>query len=256
MEGCHVNKNDKELQNLSDIIQVFTGSVSKPIPGYKGKYVVHASYTINLAAEWDEYSVPVNQFIKELEIAHELGAIGIVVHMGKKLDLSIEDAYNNMYTSLLYVHSQTKHIKDVQIFLETSTGQGSEICFKLEDFSYYIKKLIHNKNKEVANRFRICLDTCHVFAAGYDLRKEPQILMYLEAFEELIGLRYIGLIHINDSLNPIGSNVDRHQSIGDGYIGKEGLMFIKNYFHKLKVPIILETPDNKMLRDLKMIKDN
>lgn len=252
MEGAHYSGN-KNVLKLSNVIQVFTADCNKRLPDYQGKYVVHAPYTINLAKDWDEYSIQINQFIREIEIAHELGALGVVIHMGKQLELSTEAAYNNMYSALLYVHSQTLKYSSVKIFLETSTGQGSEICYKLEDLAYFIKKLIHHRNKQVAERFRICLDTCHVFAAGYDLRKKEKIDMYLEAFEELIGIHYISLIHLNDSLNELGSNVDRHNNIGKGFIGSEGLLYIKDYFHKLKVPIVLETPHPLMLEDLKMI---
>lgn len=268
MNGAHINDFDENklnnedlaLLNDSSIIQVFVANkkyeninaLSKKI--YSGKYVVHASYTINLARNWDEYSIWIHQFINEIISAHKLNAIGIVIHMGKQLELSKEDAYNNMYTSLLYVNQQTQKYKSVKIFLETSTGQGSELCYKLEDFAYFFKKLLRNKNEEINSRFRICLDTCHVFAAGYDLSKEASVLLYLEAFEELIGLRYINLIHLNDSKNEVGSNIDRHENIGDGKIGKDSLLFIAKYFNKLNVPIILETPSLHLYRDLKMLK--
>lgn len=262
MEGAHYarnnknnnDKHNKELLQLSDIIQVFSIDVSKKIEGYNGKYVLHASYTINCAKDWNEYSAHINQFINEIEVAHNLDAIGIIIHMGKQMDLPIEQAMYNMYTALLYVHTKTLKYKSVKILLETSTGQGSEMCYKLEDFAYFFKKLIHHKNKEVADRFRVCLDTCHIFAAGYDIRTEQNITLYLEAFEELIGLHYIDLVHLNDSLNELGSNVDRHENLGKGHIGLDALLYIKKYFHNLGVAIVLETPRNGILYDLKLIK--
>lgn len=187
-------------------------------------------------------------------MAHKLNAIGIVIHMGKQLDLSITEAYNNMYTSLLYVHNQTKDkFSSVKIFLETSTGQGSELCYKLEDLAYFYKKILRHKNQSLNDRFRLCLDTCHIFAAGYDLSKESTILLYLEALEELIGIRYVGLIHLNDSKNTQGSHIDRHENIGIGHVGKEGLMIFAKYFKNINVPIILETPDEKLRDDLMML---
>ena len=209
----------------------------------------------SLAREWDEYSVHVNQFIKEIILAHKLHAEGIVVHMGKQMELSKEDAYNNMYSCLLYIHQQTKKDSPVTIYLETSTGQGSELCFKIEDYAYFFKKLLRHKNKEISDRFRLCVDTCHIFGAGYDLTTEASIKMYLEAFEELIGIRYINLIHLNDSKMELGSNVDRHENIGAGYIGKEGLKYIVKYFKKINVPIVLETPYENILQDLEFIKN-
>ncbi|AYV75742.1 MAG: apurinic endonuclease [Terrestrivirus sp.] len=262
--GIHVDStlidaNDtKENGNIQkcDIVQVFVPSAKTSISGiknYNGKYVVHGSYTINLARNWDEYSIWIHQFIKEIILAHQLKAIGIVIHMGKQLELTKEEAYNNMYTSLLYVNQQTIKYDSVKIFLETSTGQGSEMCYKLEDFAHFFKKIIRLKNTQISDRFKICLDTCHIFAAGYDLSKESSILLYLEALEELIGLRYVGLIHLNDSKNEVGSNIDRHENIGKGKIGKEGLLYIVHYFKKLNVPIILETPSDNIENDLKLI---
>lgn len=255
MIGVHINNIDDKIVNNCDIIQLFAPSQMSKIKNYSGKYIVHASYTINLSKNWDEYSIWINQFIKEIEFAHELGAIGIIIHMGKQLELSKDESYNNMYTSLLYINQQTLKYDSVKIMLETPSGQGSEICYKVEDFAYFFKKIIRHKNKQLNDRFRICLDTCHIFAAGYDLSKEAFILLYLEAVEELIGLRYVGLIHLNDSKKGLGSNVDRHENIGFGMIGSEGLLYIKNYFIKLNVPIILETPHIYIENDLKLLKN-
>lgn len=252
-----ISRYDKKLLDNSDIIQVFVSNNDniKPIKNYSGKYIVHASYTINLSKEWNEYSIHIIQLINEISLAYKLGALGIVVHMGKKLDLSFECAYNNMYTSLLFVHEQTRD-NPILIYLETSTGQGSELCYKIEDFAHFYKKFKRHKKKSVNDRFRICLDTCHIFAAGYNLTSELSIKIYLEVFEELIGIRYINLIHLNDSKNELGSNIDRHENIGQGYIGKNALKYIAKYFHKLNIPIILETPYENILNDLKFIKKN
>lgn len=264
--GAHINDNNidnSDLINNSNIIQVFVPYRNKKNNSYKGEYVVHASYTINIAKKWDEYSSWIIQFIHEIEMAHKLNAIGIVIHMGKQLDLSTTDAYNNMYTSLIYVHNYTKDkYSSVKIFLETSTGQGSELCYKLEDYAYFFKKFIRHHNKELSERFRLCLDTCHIFAAGYDITTESRVLLYLEALEELIGTRYVGLIHLNDSKNDQGSHIDRHENISNnkGYIGKDGLIAFAKYFKKLNVPIILETPNNDnnndILKDLLLIKNH
>jgi deoxyribonuclease IV len=235
------------------IIQLFVDPFNKKKDNYKllkdylvknkMKCVIHASYTINLSKHWDEYSPHIHQFINEIELASLTGAIGIVVHVGKQLDLSYEEAFNNMYTSLLHVHNKTKKY-NIRIFLETPSGQGSEMCYKIEDYSKLLRKFVHHNNKEIQDRFRMCLDTCHIFSAGYDLRTKPCISMYLDILEELVGLRYTGLIHLNDSKNELGANVDRHESLGKGYIGKTGLEIFSNFFKKIEVPIILETPDH------------
>lgn len=214
----------------------------KNLQSKKVSCVVHASYMINLAANWDEYSWWIKQFIEEIELANKIGSKYIIVHMGKQMQLTREQAYNNMYTALLYVHNQTKEFRDTKIVLETSTGQGSELCYKIEDFAYFFKKFSLHKNIEVQDRFRVCLDTCHIFSAGYDLRTKGAVDMYLDAFEELIGLKYVATIHLNDSKKDLGSNVDRHENLGQGFIGTDGLKYFADFFKKLKVPIILETP--------------
>lgn len=269
--GGHINSDPKLLVESAryindtggNIVQIFIDpfkvskkSEYKEFKKYliknKIKLVVHASYTINLSRDWDQYSPSIHQFISEIIAAYKLGAEYIVVHMGKQLELEKEEAYNNMYTSLLYVHDQTKNY-DLKILLETSTGQGSEICHKIEELAYFFKKLSRNKNKQISERFGICVDTCHIFAAGYDLVTKSSMYMYLEAFEELIGLKHIKLIHLNDSKKELGSNVDRHENIGKGYIGSKGLLEIVKYFKTLKVPIILETPVINLISDLKLI---
>jgi deoxyribonuclease-4 len=216
----------------------------------KMKCVIHASYTINLSRHWDEYSVHINQFINEIEIAALTGAIGIVIHMGKQLKLTFEEAFNNMLTSLLYIHNRTKNY-NIRIFLETPSGQGSEMCFKIEDYSKLLTKFIHHKNKEIQDRFRMCLDTCHIFSAGYDLRTKTDITTYLNILEDQIGLKYTGLIHLNDTKNELGANIDRHESLGKGYIGKTGLKIFADFFRKLDVPLILETPDHYHKHEIK-----
>jgi len=220
------------------------------------KVVVHSSYLHNLARNWDKHSWWLNNLELEIKYAHNIGAIGIVVHFGKKLDLSINEAYNNMYTALIYIHNKTKEYKDIKIFLETSTGQSSEICYKLEDLAYFYKKISRNENKDIKNRIKLCIDTCHVFAAGYSLKTKKEVKLFLESFEELIGLKYVKLIHLNDSKVNVGCQIDRHENIAKGYIGLKGLKYLFNYFRKLKIPTILETPGDSYLSEISMLLKN
>lgn len=203
--------------------------------------VVHASYTINIAGDWDEYSWWVKQFIAEISLADVIGAIGIVIHMGKQLDLPKENALNNMYSTLLYVHNKTKQHKNVKIILETPTGQGSELCYNIEDLAYFFKKFSSHPNPEIQNRFKICLDTCHIFSAGYDIRTKKSVIEFLKNVEKLINIKNVALIHLNDSRKELGSHVDRHENLGKGFIGKIGLKEFAKIFKEQNVPIILET---------------
>jgi deoxyribonuclease-4 len=182
------------------------------------------------------------QFIEEIAIAHNIGAYAVVVHLGKQLDMSKEVALNNMFINLLKVLEATKNL-DIKILIETSTGQGTEMCYDLNEFALFFKKI---KN----NRIGICLDTCHIFNAGYDIRTKKTTENYLKLFEEEIGINYIKLIHLNDSSNDLGMKIDRHQNIGKGYIGLEGIKQIIMFFTSLNIPIVLETPDEYINDDL------
>lgn len=215
--------------------------------------VVHISYVINCAQRWDYHSWWIKQFIMEIESAKKLGAFAVVIHLGKQLDMTREEAINNMLTSLIYVHDQTR-LTHVKILIETSSGQGSEMCYKLNDFAYFFNKFSNHKSNEIRDRFGICLDTCHIFAAGYDIRTTDVIKTYLDSFEEMVGIKYIKLIHLNDSKKDLGSYVDRHHNIGRGFIGKVGLKTIIKFFGKLNVPMILETPDDHMKEDINVTR--
>ncbi len=212
------------------------------------KIVIHGSYLINISQQLDEYSPQLINFIDEIKSAHDIGAFGIVIHLGKQMGLNEKIAMNNMYANLLHIHNQTKQYSHVKIFIEMVAGQGTEMCSKIEDLAYFYKKISVNSNTEIKNRFKICLDTCHIFAAGYDITNQTKIKLFLEAFEELIGIKNIGLIHLNDSKKELGSHVDRHADIGTGFIGFNNLLIIFKYFLNINVPIVLET--NKYIKDL------
>lgn len=271
MIGAHI---DNDIDNLIDstltikknggnYVQVFVNIMNKKQHKYdkfkifltenKIECIVHASYTINCSQNWSDHSWWIRQFIEEIRCADKIGAIGIVIHLGKQLDLSKEEALNNMYSALLYVHSETSSCKPM-ILIETSTGQGSEICYQLEDLAHFYRKILSHKNNIIRNRIKLCVDTCHIFSAGYDIRNENTIEQYLDRFNELIGLENIKLIHLNDSKNDIGQKLDRHENLGRGYIGKKALLHFATIFIKLHVPIILETPGEHILNDLLKLK--
>ena len=137
--------------------------------------------------------------------------------------------------------------------METSSGQGSELCYKIENLAYFYNKLSKHKNENIRNRFGICVDTCHIYVSGHDIRSLNAINKYLDTFNKLIGLEHIKLIHLNDSKQDIGTKIDRHENIGKGYIGKKGLLIFISIFKHLEVPIILETPKNYLEQDIKII---
>jgi deoxyribonuclease IV len=221
----------------------------KYLEKHKMKVFVHSSYLVNLAKDWDKHSWWLKNLELEIEYAGKINAVGIVVHFGHKLQLSKTEAYNNMYSSILYILSKTKN-SNVKILLETSAGQGTEMCYRLDDLAYFYNKI---KIGKLTDRVKLCIDTCHIFSAGYDIRTKEKIKMYLEEFEELIGVRYITLIHLNDSKSEIGSRLDRHQNIGKGYIGLKGLKLIFKYFKSINKYIILETPNDGYLKEIQLL---
>ncbi len=204
------------------------------------KSIVHASYTINIARHWDQYSNSIMQFESEIIFAHNIGSYAIVIHFGKQMDMTLSEAYNNMFSFLVFIHNKTKNFDKLHILLETPAGQGTELCFSLENLAYFYKKI---KNANLTHRFKLCIDTCHIFNAGYDITSAPKIKQYLDAFEELIGIKYISLIHLNDSKNSVGSKKDRHANIGMGHIGTKGLQIFYKFAHNNNIPVLLENPN-------------
>ncbi len=210
--------------------------------------LVHASYSINIARNWKSSDSMVQQFITEIHKSSDVGAFAIVIHTGKHLDLSISEALNNMYSLLLYVHSKT--IKsNVQILIETPAGQGTETLVHINDFCKFMNKFYAHPNKEIKERFGICVDTCHIFAAGHDIRTKQQTYFFYDTIEKAIGVDKIKACHINDSKKGIGSKIDRHANVGYGEIGSEPLKRIIKFMKSLNIPIIFETPSNLIHND-------
>lgn len=217
--------------------------------------IVHSSYSINLARTWNTSSWQIQHLIGEIIICNQIGITNIVIHTGKSLNLPISTAINNMYTSLLYIHQQTIKYKNVKILLETPSGQGTELLTDIKDFCKFINKFSSHPDNIVKSRFNICFDTCHVYAAGYDISKHSiidKLIMYLN---ENAGINKIKLIHINDSKMDMNSRRDRHENIGHGKIGKNNIIKLIKFFHKLEIPMILETPSKYIMKDYQIISN-
>lgn len=233
---------DKELKEFK-----------KYITENKIQVVIHSSYMLNIARDWTPYSWWVHNILEEFKYAHKMGAYGIVMHFGKQLNLTKAQAYNNMYTFILHMLKKTNY--KTKIILETTAGQGTEMCYKLEDLAHFYKKFSKNPNKLIRKNVKICIDTCHLFAAGYDIRDKKKVEKYLETFEELIGLNKVILIHLNDSYKDLGERVDRHQPLGHGKIGYVGLIEFFKFFKERQVLIVLETPGSNYEREIAMLEN-
>jgi len=196
------------------------------------KVIVHAPYIINLCNE-EKFEFSVNFLTEEIQRVNLLGVKYMVLHPGSHVGLGIEKGIDNIIKGLNMVFQNVKDTNNVIILLETMAGKGTEVGSKLEE----IKKIIDGvENKE---HIGVCLDTCHLNDAGYDMENFDD---FLNEFDSLIGIDKIYCIHINDSKNIKSSHKDRHENIGYGTIGFDTLLNVI-YNTKLEnIPKILETP--------------
>ena len=192
------------------------------------KVVVHAPYIINLA-NTEKYDFAVSFLKQEIKRCEEIGIKYMVLHPGSHVGLGIEVGIDNIVNGLNEV---LKDIK-VTILLETMAGKGSELGCNLDQIKTIIDRVT---NKE---RIGICLDTCHLNDAGYDVTNFDAIL---DEVDKKVGLEFVGCIHINDSKNPISSHKDRHENLGYGTIGFDTLISIIYNKRLENIPKILETP--------------
>ena len=194
--------------------------------------VCHAPYIINLANNKSEekYLFAINFLKEEIKRVEKLGIKKLVLHPGSFVDLDIDTGINNIINALNIILTSNQN---VLICLETMAGKGSEVGFKLED----IKRIIDGV--KLNDKLMVCLDTCHLNDAGYDIKRFDE---FLEHFDKVIGNHKIGCVHVNDSKNDMGARKDRHENIGYGHIGFDSLINVI-YNERLKnVPKILETP--------------
>lgn len=214
------------------------------------KFVVsHDSYLINLCAKDKEILKKSRiAMLDELERCELLGIHHLNFHPGSHLGAGEEDGIKLIAESINIVHDKTKEYK-VSSMLETTAGQGTSIGYRFE----HLQKIIeHVEQKE---RMTVCIDTAHIFAAGYDIKDPMNFKNVIKEYDEIIGLERLKCFHFNDSKKELGSRVDRHEHIGKGLIGLEGFSNILNHRRLKKVPKILETPKgNEQLEDLENLK--
>lgn len=196
------------------------------------KVIVHAPYIINLAnSDPEKYEFSIRFLREELERVEQLGIKYLVLHPGSHVGKGITAGIYSITQALnqLLIDSN----QQVTILLETMAGKGTEIGSNLEEIKEIIEKI---KNK---NRIGVCIDTCHLHDAGYDLTDFNQFLNF---FDQIIGLSYLKCIHINDSKNICSAHKDRHENIGFGKIGFDTLLSIVHHPLLENIPKILETP--------------
>lgn len=214
----------------------------------KTKLFIHSPYTFNFAKpKLNDYWLNcywVRSYIKELEIAHNIGAVGCVIHVGKHLDMAYEEAENNMYESLSFVISciKEKQLNSV-IILETGAGQGTEM-FLTENNTLDKYASFYNKfSKEQKKYIKLCVDTCHIYSAGYCISDPKIVIKFFKEFEDKIGIEHLVLVHLNDSKKECNCHVDRHENLGKGMIGINGIGMFILMSYILNIPLVLETPE-------------
>jgi deoxyribonuclease-4 len=197
--------------------------------------MTHASYLINLATTNDTFHrKAAAALIDELERAEQLGLHAVVLHPGAHMGEGARKGLDQIARSLDAIHAATD-LRAVTL-LETAAGQGSCVGCSFEELGHILGAV------DDKSRVGICIDTCHVFAAGYDIRTRDGWERLVDEVERFVGVENVGAFHLNDSKKPLGSRVDRHQHIGEGQIGRDAFAFVLNDPRFRRIPKVIETP--------------
>lgn len=258
--GCHVSISgsiDRAIDNAVErdcsAFQIFTRNprgwhakdlTEQNISKFKDKFeqsgidrmatCAHMPYLPNLSTpKKDVFEKSVKTIINETERCGLLGIPYLVTHMGSHLGTGEEGGIKRLVEGL-EAAGQVKN--DVTILLENTAGQKNSVGSKFEQLAEIFYQLTP------ARKFGICLDTCHAFVAGYDLRTEEAVNETFAEFDKHIGMEHLKIMHLNDARGELGCNLDRHYHIGLGGIGDEGLSVVIKMANKNKIPMILETP--------------
>lgn len=195
--------------------------------------VVHAPYIVNLGNTFkpESFEFAVNFLKSEVQRADALGASQLVLHPGAHVGAGVDAAIDSIIKGLNQILTPEQRVK---VALETMAGKGTEVATSFEQ----IKQIIDGVN--LKDKISVCFDTCHTNDAGYDVKNHFDEVA--EEFDQVIGIERIGVVHLNDSKNEMGSHKDRHDNLGFGTIGFDALNYIANFPALQKVPKILETP--------------
>jgi len=242
--GCEIMQiflgNPQELYSRdrdSDELVSFRSELDK----YKMKVVIHGHYTINFCNKpsSQKFKAGVQCLIKDLNSSSIIGkrCLGVIIHMGKNVVIgaSKSEAIENYAQGLSECIKQTS---DAQIILETGAGTGSEIGTDLKT----LKTIYGQLSTSDMERISFCIDTCHIWAAGYDISTSEGVKSYFKDFDNLFGIDKIACIHLNNSQNHLGSKVDRHADLAYGTIKQTGLKEVARLAAAHKIPLIMETP--------------
>jgi len=200
------------------------------------KPCAHDSYLINMASPRDElWKKSIDALTVELERAEALGLAGVVAHPGAYVESSEEEGLERIAAAIDVVHERTSGFS-TEIWLETTAGQGTNLGHRFEHLRDIIGQVLES------DRLGICVDTCHIFAAGYPLQSSAEYGATMDELEDVIGLDRVCAFHLNDSKREFASRVDRHEHIGEGHLGREPFRHILSDKRFANLPMYLETP--------------
>lgn len=198
--------------------------------------LVHNSYLINLGSnDPDKRQKSIDAFLDEINRVNLLGLELINFHPGSHLnEISTQECLENILNSINYLLENTKN---VTLVIENTAGQGSNLGFDFSHLGYLTQNCVDK------DRIGVCIDTCHLFSAGYDIRDINEYKKTFDKFDEIVGKKFLKGMHINDSKTGLGSKKDRHESIGKGFIGIDGFSNLLKDSISDDIPLILETID-------------
>ena len=231
------NPSEKEIEEFQKIRREY----------HFGPILAHAPYTMNLASAKPEvYEFACDVIRDDIQRMDNLGIENIVFHPGSHTGIGTEAGIENIIRGLNQAITENQNI---MVLLETMSGKGTEIGVRFEELKAIRAGVNHPE------KVGVCLDTCHVFSAGYDIVDHLEEV--LDELDENIGLSYLRAIHLNDSMMPFDSRKDRHATIGDGEIGLEALMKVITNPRLAGIPFYLETPldDAGHKQEIQMIKE-
>jgi deoxyribonuclease IV len=215
-----------------------------------GPVIAHSAYLINLAAP-DEalYEKSIQASLDELQRCEALDIRSLVIHPGAHLGTGEEQGLERIAAAIDRIHRELPKLQ-AALTLEVTAGQGTVLASKFEHFAAILEQV------DEPERLGFCLDTCHLLAAGYDFRTRQGYDQMMQAWDALVGIERIRAVHLNDSKKDLGSRVDRHEHIGEGYIGTQGFAWLLNDPRLAHLPMVLETPkeDNADVRNLAMLR--
>ncbi|MDH7578691.1 MAG: deoxyribonuclease IV [Bacillota bacterium] len=205
--------------------------------------LAHTSYLINLGSPQEElWEKSLASFLVELERCAALGLPYLVTHPGAHLGAGEEVGLNRITRALNEILARTEG-SGVVVLLEVTAGQGTNLGWRFEHLARLFEDSFYPE------RLGVCFDTCHAFAAGYDLRTPEAFTKTIEAFEASVGINHLKAVHLNDSRGDLGSRLDRHEHIGLGKIGLEAFRVLLNDPRFRTLPMILETPKGPEMKE-------